>query len=83
MGENAIRLIRDVETWAVEVGVSRNNSVLPLANLKKRTFAFLVDFTIALALFVALPATFSFIALGTFFLEFNNAIFSSYYYGCT
>jgi uncharacterized RDD family membrane protein YckC len=75
MGENAIRLIRDVETWAVEVGAARNNSVLPLASLRKRAYAFLVDLAIALALFVALPAAVSTVALGAFFFDFNNTIF--------
>jgi len=75
MGENAIRLIRDVETWAVEVGAARNNSVLPLASLRKRAYAFLVDLAIALALFVAIPVAVSTLALRAFFFDFNNTVF--------
>ncbi|MGA2309804.1 MAG: RDD family protein [Candidatus Bathyarchaeia archaeon] len=73
-GENAFKLIKDLETWAVEVDIARDNSVLPLANLRKRTLASLTDLTIALTLFIALPASFSSIALRGFSPDFNNVV---------
>jgi uncharacterized RDD family membrane protein YckC/DNA-binding transcriptional ArsR family regulator len=61
VGENAIRLIRDLEFWAVEVEVAKKTSTLPLANFKRRTFAFLIDFSMILAItiFITLPNVFS------------------------
>jgi uncharacterized RDD family membrane protein YckC/DNA-binding transcriptional ArsR family regulator len=73
-GENAFKLIKDLETWAVEVDIARDNTVLPLANLRKRTLASLTDLAIALTLFIAIPASFSSIALRGFSLDFNNIV---------
>lgn len=64
VGENAIRLIRDVETWAVEADIGKKTSVLPLATFKKRTLAFLIDFAITFAVFVVVPNIFSLLARG-------------------
>ena len=63
-GENAIRLIRDLEAWAVEIDVTKKGSLLPLATFKKRVFAFLIDFVIAFAIFLALPNIFSLLTKG-------------------
>jgi uncharacterized RDD family membrane protein YckC len=52
LGENAIFFIKDVEAWAVEADVSRKTSVLPLAALTRRVYAFLVDFAITLGIFL-------------------------------
>jgi len=52
LGENAVVFIKDVEAWAVEVDVSKKSSVLPLATLDLRVYAFLVDFTITLGIFL-------------------------------
>jgi len=68
-GENAIRLIHDVEAWAVEVGVAKKTSLLPLATFKKRTLAFLIDLAIIFAIFSGLPNIISFITEGN--LRFN------------
>jgi DNA-binding HxlR family transcriptional regulator len=35
-GENAIRLVSDLETWAVEADVARSNVNLPFASIEKR-----------------------------------------------
>jgi uncharacterized RDD family membrane protein YckC/DNA-binding HxlR family transcriptional regulator len=51
-GENAIRLIKDLETWAVEADLARRASVLPLATFRKRAYAFLIDFALVLSVFV-------------------------------
>jgi uncharacterized RDD family membrane protein YckC len=60
-GENAIRLIRDLEAWAVEVDATKKGSLLPLATFRKRVFAFLIDFALVFAIFWVLPTVFSFL----------------------
>ncbi len=76
-GENAIRLIRDVEAWAVEVDVAKKTSVVPLATFRKRVFAFLIDFAIAFVVFLLLPNIFSVLTKGaTALLDINVILFS-------
>lgn len=76
-GENAIRLIRDVEAWAVEADVAKKTSVVPLATFRKRVFAFLIDFAIAFVVFLVLPNIFSVITEGaTVLLHLNVILFS-------
>ena len=53
-GIDAVRAIRDVESWAEVADVNRKASQLPLAPFKKRAYAFLVDFAIMFALSVLL-----------------------------
>jgi uncharacterized RDD family membrane protein YckC/DNA-binding HxlR family transcriptional regulator len=53
-GESAVRVIRDVEGWAEVADVQRKASQLPLASLKNRTSAFLVDFALILAITMAI-----------------------------
>jgi uncharacterized RDD family membrane protein YckC/DNA-binding HxlR family transcriptional regulator len=60
-GENAIRLLRDLEAWAVEVDATKKGSLLPLATFRKRVFAFLIDFALVFAIFWVLPTVFSFL----------------------
>lgn len=45
-GEDAVRIIHDVESWAEVADVTRKASQLLLAPFKKRTYAFLIDFGI-------------------------------------
>jgi len=76
-GENAIRLIRDVEAWAVEADVAKKTSVVPLATFRKRVFAFLIDFAIAFVVFLVLPNIFSVLTIGaTVLLGLNVILFS-------
>src|ERR1700690_3110143 len=49
-GENAVRVIHDVEGWAEVADVERRESHLLLASFKKRTAAFLIDFGLLLAI---------------------------------
>jgi uncharacterized RDD family membrane protein YckC/DNA-binding HxlR family transcriptional regulator len=49
-GENAVRVVHDVEGWAEVADVQRKESQLLLASFKKRTLAFLIDFAIILAI---------------------------------
>src|SRR4030042_2769491 len=41
-GENAVRAIGDVESWAEGAEVKRKTTQLPLASFKKRAYAFLI-----------------------------------------
>lgn len=52
LGKNAVVFVRDLESWAVEADITSKTSVLPLATLTKRTYAFLIDFAIAMGIFV-------------------------------
>jgi len=79
VGENAIRLIRDLEAWAEDAAVERKASTLPLASFKKRTLAFLIDLAmmLAIAILLTLPNTFSMLTAGsTFRLDPNIILFT-------
>jgi uncharacterized RDD family membrane protein YckC len=75
-GENAIRLIHDVEAWAVEVDVAKKTSLLQLATFEKRTLAFLIDLAIIFALFTGIPSIMSFVTEGNFRFNFYLIILS-------
>jgi uncharacterized RDD family membrane protein YckC/DNA-binding HxlR family transcriptional regulator len=49
-GENAVRVVHDVEGWVEVADVQRKESQLLLSSFKKRTLAFLIDFAIILAI---------------------------------
>lgn len=53
-GESAVRVVHDVEGWAEVADVDKKESQLPLASFKKRTYAFLIDFAIILAITMTL-----------------------------
>ena len=53
-GENAVRVIHDVEGWAEVADVQRKESQLPLASFKKRVLAYVIDFAIIFAITVAI-----------------------------
>jgi uncharacterized RDD family membrane protein YckC/DNA-binding HxlR family transcriptional regulator len=63
-GEDAVRVIRDVESWAEVADINRKASQLPLASFEKRSYAFLIDFAImfALSVLLLLETVFSFVA---------------------
>lgn len=68
VGENAIRVIRELETWAVEVDSAQKGTRLPIASFMKRTIAFLVDLAIMLGFFIATATVtnlLSFLAIGS------------------
>jgi uncharacterized RDD family membrane protein YckC len=68
-GENALKLIRDLESWAEEAEVTRKPSVLAVASFKKRTYAFLIDFILILGITVviAFPDSLSMLIAGSGF----------------
>lgn len=78
-GENAVRLVKDLETWAVEADITRKTSALPLASLRKRIYAFLIDFAIVLSVFTVtaiMTLLFSSITAGGGLpLDFNAILF--------
>jgi uncharacterized RDD family membrane protein YckC/DNA-binding HxlR family transcriptional regulator len=77
-GENAIRLVRDVETWAAEADLTRKASTLPLATLRKRAFAYVIDFALVASVFVAtavITGFFSSISGGGFRPDVNVILF--------
>jgi uncharacterized RDD family membrane protein YckC/DNA-binding HxlR family transcriptional regulator len=49
-GENAVRIVHDIEGWAEVADVQRKESQLPIASFKKRASAFVIDFAIMLAI---------------------------------
>jgi uncharacterized RDD family membrane protein YckC len=53
-GESAVRVIHDVEGWAEAADVQGKASSLPLASFKNRAFAFLIDFSLILAMTAAI-----------------------------
>ena len=53
-GENAVRIVHDIEGWAEVADIQRKESQLPLASLRKRTGGFLIDFAIILAITTAI-----------------------------
>jgi uncharacterized RDD family membrane protein YckC len=55
-GENAVRVIMDVESWAEAADVSKRSSYLPIASFETRTLAYLVD--IALILLITMVIMF-------------------------
>ena len=56
-GENAIRVVRDVASWAEVADIYRKAEQLPLASFQKRVYAFLIDFALMLLItsFLAVP----------------------------
>jgi uncharacterized RDD family membrane protein YckC/DNA-binding HxlR family transcriptional regulator len=78
-GENAIRLIRDLETWAVGAEVERNPLVLPLASFSKRVLAFLIDFLVVFSVFAAVGVSTNLLAMfigeSAFRLDVNIGVF--------
>jgi len=54
-GQNAIVLIKDLESWAMKAETATRSFVHPRSNWKKRVAAYLIDFAIAFTLFFWLP----------------------------
>ena len=78
LGENAVRLVMDLEAWAAEVTVREKGSSLPLANIERRTYSFIIDFGIVFAVFTAaslMTNLFLLISGGAFRLDVNVILF--------
>jgi uncharacterized RDD family membrane protein YckC/DNA-binding transcriptional ArsR family regulator len=78
MGENAVRLVMDLGSWAGELSVQDRGSSIPVANIKKRVYAFLVDFGVVFSVFAAaslIADVFSLVTGGGFNLNINVLLF--------
>jgi uncharacterized RDD family membrane protein YckC len=53
-GESAVRVIHDVEGWAEVADVQGKASQLPLASFRNRALAFIIDFSLILAITMAI-----------------------------
>ncbi len=67
-GERAVKVINDVESWAEVADVQGKASQLPLASVKQRCLAFVIDFALisAITAIILLPQIFSVSARETF-----------------
>jgi len=76
-GENAVRVISDVESWAEVADVNRKATQLPLGSFGKRTTAFLIDFLLMLLITVLLtfPQVLYIIAAKIFSPELSTILF--------
>jgi len=59
MGEHAIGLIKGLETWVEDGSAARKAPISGLANWKRRTVAFLIDFAAVLGLFLIISISIS------------------------
>jgi uncharacterized RDD family membrane protein YckC/DNA-binding transcriptional ArsR family regulator len=78
-GENAVRVIKDVESWAEVADVERKATQLPLASFRRRVSAFLMDFFLVLAITVAimLPQAISILSGNVFTIGFSAIVFGT------
>jgi uncharacterized RDD family membrane protein YckC/DNA-binding HxlR family transcriptional regulator len=68
IGENAVRVIKDVESWADVTDLSRRTTQLPLASFRKRVYAFLIDFFLVFSIALLLtPAEVYSLLMGNVF----------------
>jgi uncharacterized RDD family membrane protein YckC/DNA-binding HxlR family transcriptional regulator len=78
LGENAVRLVMDLEGWAAEINAGEGKSSIPVASLAKRTWAFLIDFAVVAGVFAAATVmnnVFSLISGASFRLDVNVILF--------
>jgi uncharacterized RDD family membrane protein YckC len=57
-GQNAIILIKDLESWAMQTETATRSFIHPVSSFKKRAEAYLVDLGLSIVLFLALPNIF-------------------------
>jgi uncharacterized RDD family membrane protein YckC len=76
-GENAVRVIIDVESWAEVADVNRKATQLLLASFAKRTLAFLIDFFLMLVITMLLtfPQVLSIVTGDVFSPELSTVLF--------
>jgi len=53
-GENAVRIIQDVESWAEAADVQGRATSLPISSFRKRASAFILDFALIFAITLAI-----------------------------
>ena len=76
-GENAVRVINDVESWAEVADVDQKATQLPLASFGKRTLAFIADFLLMLTitLLFTVPQVVSIVRGNVFSPELSMVLF--------
>ncbi|MGD0977565.1 MAG: RDD family protein [Candidatus Bathyarchaeia archaeon] len=77
LGENAVRLIKDLEAWAPEAEIAAKTTGLPVATFRRRALAFLIDFSLVLAItiLITLPNSVSLLAGGAFYFDTDLIVF--------
>ena len=80
-GVDAVRVIKDVESFSELSALSPKTSSLPLSSLKKRAAAFLIDFGImfAVATLFLLPTFFAVLEADWWIISFNLLLFSLFF----
>jgi uncharacterized RDD family membrane protein YckC len=78
-GENAVRVMNDVESWAEVADVERKATQIPLASFGKRAYAFVIDFLLvfAITLLIMLPQVFSFFEGNVFTIGASAIVFGT------
>jgi uncharacterized RDD family membrane protein YckC/DNA-binding HxlR family transcriptional regulator len=85
-GEHALALTKEVETWAVEADVERRASAFPIAGLRKRAYAYLIDFVAVLSVLLVTVVMTSLLSSiyggggGGFRLDVNVILFVSIFW---
>jgi uncharacterized RDD family membrane protein YckC len=78
LGENSVGVIKNIESWAVTENMGKQAQVLPVAELKSRVYAGLIDFGISFMVFFAAgiaPGLLPFISGSGFQLNTNWIFF--------
>jgi uncharacterized RDD family membrane protein YckC len=77
LGDQAIRYIRDLESFSLETEVASKKIAIPIASIRKRAIAFLIDIGVTFTIFIAaslLTNLDAFLA-GEFHIELNIILF--------
>lgn len=77
IGENSVKLLREVETWTGENDIARKTYIPNLATFKERSLAFLIDYfiVVVVSIFITIPNTFSVLTGGGLPLQEINIVF--------
>jgi len=77
LGDKAIRYIRDFETFSTETDIASKKIPLPIASIKKRAMAFIIDLGVNFTIFIAttLLTNLDTFLSGEFRVEFNIILF--------
>lgn len=77
IGENAVRVIKDVEFWTEVADLNRKTTHLSLASFEKRVYAFLIDFLLIslIAALFTLPEALSLLVGSVSSLNLGQVIF--------
>jgi uncharacterized RDD family membrane protein YckC/DNA-binding transcriptional ArsR family regulator len=74
-GQNAVVLIKDLESWALQAETPKRSFIRSLSSWRWRVAAYLIDFSIAFFLFLALPNVFYSFSFEQLLLNVNIIFF--------